>query len=653
MKKTQWIILWILLIPSFSSYGEDSFHIDDYALLPAVRSLTISPNGKHLAYIQRKDNNDYMLVINTTSKKKVAIIDAEGVKARSIYFATNRHVILRTSKTTRDTHIRGQWENSAALSYNIKTKKIKHLLGRNTNLYPAQAGLGRIVGINLEKNEVYMPAFVGSIGGVLNSVPYHLMRVDLDSGYGRIHSKGSIFTDQWFVDDKGKVLARVDYNENAKEHRLYSKISGKWQKIYANKVDSPTVSFRAISHDSNSIIFVDDNDNTEKLYSLSLVDGKIEGPLFYKQDKSIDVVLIDELTNKFSGLKYSGFTPTYELLDSNVSSIYASLQNEFPNSSVSITSATPDNTSIVLLVSGNGGAGDYYLYSKQRNELTRLASRYPNIKSKDIAQIKEFTYMARDQLKIPAVITYPVDINERKNLPLIVMPHGGPESYDKIRFDWQAQYFARKGYLVLQPNFRGSSGFGTEHVSQGYGEWGRKMQDDVSDGVIALVKAGYADPDRVCIMGASYGGYSALAGGAFSSELYRCVIAINSVVDLPKLLSDTAGYDDNKRSRYYGYWKNFLLKGDEKRDLRTLSPNRYATNFKAPVLLIHSKKDTVVDIKHSQIMNSALKTKKKPVKFVKLKGDDHYLSFSETRSQMLKEVDDFLQRYNPVKISSP
>lgn len=228
------------------------------------------------------------------------------------------------------------------------------------------------------------------------------------------------------------------------------------------------------------------------------------------------------------------------------------------------------------------------------------------------------------------------------------MPHGGPASYDQVQFDWMAQYFANRGYLVLQPNFRGSEGFGWNHLRQGRKQWGGLMQDDVTDGVKALIDGGYADPDKICIVGASYGGFSALSGGATTPDLYRCVAAIAPVTDLPRFLEYNKE-EYGKNGRGYVYWTRNI--GDPKTDkqkLKQTSPVNQAESFNAPVLLIHGKDDTVVHIRQSEVMRKALKKAGKDVEFIKLKGEDHWLSTSETRLDTLRALDAFISEHNPV-----
>ncbi len=176
----------------------------------------------------------------------------------------------------------------------------------------------------------------------------------------------------------------------------------------------------------------------------------------------------------------------------------------------------------------------------------------PLIKSEDVGEVITIEYKASDGLTIPALVTWPAGTTEaeRKNLPMIVMPHGGPEAYDAVGFDWLAQYFANEGYMVFQPNFRGSGGFGETFAAAGHGQWGRKMQSDITDGARALARMGWADPGRTCIVGWSYGGYAALAGGGATSDQYKCVVSVAGVSDLIAML----GEEQRSESWYSARW---------------------------------------------------------------------------------------------------
>jgi dipeptidyl aminopeptidase/acylaminoacyl peptidase len=235
---------------------------------------------------------------------------------------------------------------------------------------------------------------------------------------------------------------------------------------------------------------------------------------------------------------------------------------------------------------------------------------------------------------------------------LVLLPHGGPAARDVDGFDWLAHALASRGYAVLQPNFRGSDGFGKAWEQAGHGEWGiGVMQHDLTDGVAALVAAGIADPERVCVVGASYGGYAALAGATFTPELYRCAAAIAGVADLAIMLSferNTAG----AASTTLSYWRMAMgvdetgaESGSVTERLRAASPAAHAERVRAPVLLIHGRDDTVVPITQSRLMERALAAAGKDVQLVELDGEDHWLSGATTRLETLKVLDAFLAEH--------
>lgn len=336
--------------------------------------------------------------------------------------------------------------------------------------------------------------------------------------------------------------------------------------------------------------------------------------------------------------------PSYAFYDDALTEKFQALQAEYPLFSFQLQSWSDDWSRVLLKISGGREAGNYYVFEPETMALSIIAEAR-KIDREMVAPVDTIEYPARDGLSIPGLLTWPVGDASRKNLPLIVMPHGGPASYDQLSFDWLAQFFASRGYLVLQPNFRGSSGFGYEFEAAGHGEWGGKMQDDVTDGVQALINGGAVDRERVCIIGGSYGGYAALAGGAFSPDLYQCVAAIAPVSDLPRMLIDERR-DHGKNHWLYAYWQRIIGDAREHREkLERISPVNHAAAFQAPVLLIHGKDDLTVPIRQSRRMRSALRRADKSVELIELKGEDHWLSTRETRIETLRALDAFVERH--------
>jgi dipeptidyl aminopeptidase/acylaminoacyl peptidase len=229
-----------------------------------------------------------------------------------------------------------------------------------------------------------------------------------------------------------------------------------------------------------------------------------------------------------------------------------------------------------------------------------------------------------------------------------VLPHGGPAVRDAPGFDWWAQALAAQGYAVLQVNYRGSDGFGWAFLSAGFGQWGRKMQTDLSDGVRYLASQGTIDPKRVCIVGASYGGYAALAGATLDKGVYRCAVSVAGPSDLHRMIADDKGDMGRQGVGVERYWGRFMGAANvNDPSLDAISPDKFADRVDIPVLLIHGADDTTVPFVQSQLMADALRRAGKSVELVTLKHEDHYLSHGDTRLQMLGATIDFLEKNDP------
>ena len=357
----------------------------------------------------------------------------------------------------------------------------------------------------------------------------------------------------------------------------------------------------------------------------------------------IDRVYIDRNDGTLLGyLQGTGRTPKPVFFAPEHQAVLDKLYQAFPKLKLTIVDWTPNFSHFIVLVRGNGESGTYYIVDIENLKADQAGFERPAIFPRHVGPISTIAYKAADGLDLDGILTLPPG-REAKNLPVILYPHGGPTAHVEETFNWWAQAFASRGYAVFQPNFRGSTNRDDAFRRAGDGEWGRKMQTDISDGLAELVRQGIADPKRACIMGASYGGYAALAGVTLQQGLYRCSVAVAPVSDLNDMY--WTNYRESGRSKMLRRNYQRILGDESKFD--EVSPRKHAAQADAPILLIHGKDDTVVAFRQSDKMADALSLAGRPHELVVLRDEDHWLSKSETRKQMLEEAMRFVQKYNP------
>lgn len=622
--------------------------LEAYGNLPLFSDAELSTDGSRIAAIANAPDGGSVLMVMGRDGKMIRQVGASALKPRGVSFYDDDHVILFASETIKTTGFKGKYEYSGAYSINLETGETVTLLDRTPELFPAQGGLGKIIGRGEDKSTVLMPAYVGS---AYSDPTYDLMKVRLTDGRGRSALNGSNDTVDWFSDGKGAAFARERYNNKRNEYRVDVREGKGWKTIFERTgVKTPPISISGIMPDGSGLAFIYAEDE-EVFDGLMVVgyDGKVTGPILGRTGHEIDAVYTDD-ERRVVGVLYSGMVPEYEFLDAALEASYDVVMTALPDATVYLDSWSDDRKSVLYRAFDASFGEGWLLHDTVQGKVNLIARVRTSLTPAQIAPLLSIEYKARDGLTIPAVLTLPPGAapDDGVQRPLVVMPHGGPASYDRMDFDWMSQFVASRGYVVLQPNFRGSTGFGKAHHDAGRGEWGGKMQDDLADGVEALADFGLIDKNKVCIVGASYGGYAALASAAFHPDVYKCSISIAGVSDLNAMLSESK--ESYGRDHWVvSYWEGIMADGDARRKkLQEASPAEAADRIKAPVLLIHGFDDTVVPIRQSERMERALKRANKPVEFVTLKGEDHWLSGAETRLQLLKEIDRFLKAHLPV-----
>lgn len=620
-----------------------------YGRLPAIASLAISPDGSAVAGIATVNDERHVIVRSLTGEV-LASAKIGFRKVRSVKWAGPDHVLIEVSSTAAIEDVSYVREQFQMVSLNVRTGAYKQLPSKALDSV-LNVVAGRLQpGVDGKTAVLYTPLYVTVKGNMqFRSGHLDLFKIDLDTGGARRIQMGDSDTYDYLTASDGTVLAKASYRENERQGNVLWTLSlrkgAAWQTVFTAATAVETPDLWGVTPDGQSVI-IDTWDEAEKLWRptpVSLADGKLGnfiGPAVAQEALVGDDGVVLAFT-RLDGASYE-----YEFIEPRMQALWPAYRKAFKGQQVSLTSWTPDFSKLILYVSGSSTPGAYYVANTATKRVDPLGSSYPQVLAADIGAVRTIHYKAADGLQIEAVLTLPNGRPE-KSLPLVVLPHGGPRAHDDPTFDWWAQAIASRGYAVLQPNFRGSTGYGTSFKEAGYGEWGAKMQTDLSDGVAYLAEQGVIDPKRVCIFGGSYGGYAALAGVTLQDGVYRCAVSLAGVSDLGKFYNDyllragegSAAMRDMKRLM------GVNEAGDPK--LTARSPSDQAASANAPILLIHGKDDTVVPFAHSQKMANALRGANKPYEFVVLDGEDHWLSQSKTRLEMLTAAMAFIEKNNP------
>jgi dipeptidyl aminopeptidase/acylaminoacyl peptidase len=635
-------------LPGLASVAQQP-PVEAFASLPAMESPSISVDGTRIAFITHAEGRDYIFVAKLEDFSVTAAIDVGEAKPRGVTWASDEALVFAAGTTTSLFVIPGRVESTAPygvdLTGNPEVTRLMRDRG-NRGRGRTQVGGGRfavanaqLIGYQRSEGRVLFPKFDFAEAEIV------LIAVDPKTDRQTVVDRGSRNTADWVVDESGAPVFRVDYNQTSNSLVLLGRRDNHWGVLLEKTVEIPELSIFGLDQDGDLVLGTRPEEGDHYgLYKFSTTTGDISNPILTNDSYDVSAVRTDPYTNRVVGAGLPGVGPVW--LDSELQEQQKLLNDTFPGESPLIVSWSEDRSRFIVTTESDNRAPAIYLYDARAPSVDQIASAYPALQSVTLARRRPYSFEARDGTEIPGYLTRPV--GAEGPTPLVVLPHGGPASRDMPGFDWIAHFLASRGYTVLQPNFRGSGGYGRAWEEAGHGEWGiGVMQHDISDGVAAVIDAGLADPERVCIVGASYGGYAALAGAIFTPELYRCAAAIAPVSDLV----DMIGFERDRRGGFsaaVSYWRQAMGGGDPeslKDRLQAASPIAHADQARAPILLIHGRDDSVVPIEQSRSMERALQAAGKSVELIELEGEDHWLSSAPTRIAMLEAVEEFLAEH--------
>jgi dienelactone hydrolase len=628
----------------FSSLVVAAPPIEAYGRLPGLEYISLSPSGERYAVVGVVGEKRTFAAVRIDGEAEYAATVGDS-KVRDVHWADDDHVLLTWSGTfSSPIYLRQDYELAMVGIVDVNKRSVFTAFGRSTTA--ARAVMGYF-GSRRVEGKLY--GYFGGLaydrmgsGEFAVSDGYRdLYRIDLDSGNTELLRNVKKKRMDWVIAPEGGIAAYAQYSN-----------SGVWKLFDGNRYAEPVIqqpdplgeiSMTGLGRTPGTVVLYDASMQKDSIYEVTVADGKRES-LF--AGLKVERLLYDPDSERLIGAATQE-APFAQFFDANLQARFNGTRKAFPGYEMRLASFSRAMDRLIVMTDGNDDSGTWWLVDIASGKAEPVGYAYPEIRAKDVGPTQWFDYTAADGVPIQAVLTLPPG-REAKNLPLVVLPHGGPIGVqDRIGFDWWAQAYASAGYAVLQPNYRGSGGYGEEFRDAGFRQWGRKMQSDLSDGMAALAAKGVIDPKRACIVGGSYGGYAALAGVTLQQGLYRCAVSVAGVASLPRLFAWKVERH-GRSSDSTRYWRQ--VTGADVEGLgaiSALSPITSAAQADAPVLLIHGKDDTVVPIEQSRIMESALKRAKKPVEFIEMEGEDHWLSRTKTRTEMLKASVEFVKKHNP------
>jgi dipeptidyl aminopeptidase/acylaminoacyl peptidase len=615
-----------------------------FGALPANSDVVISPNGKRLAWVDHEHDKPRVVMFDVDARRDLRILAlAERLKLRHLVWNDDETLLVTFSETNESTvATRASREYFLNIAYDASGGEGRLLPAVQTAAHGsadarAQAAARVAAFAYVVRSRVSQPHTV-----IMSGPGGTLLTVDTLTGAATPTKFGNEHTIRWIVDRDGKPVAREDWDPLKRAYRLYA-LSGESVREILRKDDSAQPWIAGILADDSALVLLAENGLAYQAAWALPLDGSRSRVL--AEDPEADITGVAYTSSgSIVGVYVSGSKTRMHWLDAAAQHREEVLQRAFPGQEVSMQGWSSDGSRVLARVESVSAPPVTYLVDFNTHHADIAAEEYPALAGAKLGELKEISYKARDGTSIPAYLTLPPG-KQSGPVPLVVLPHGGPQARDFPFFNWVVQFLATRGYAVLQPQFRGSTGFGEAFEKAGYHQWGGLMQDDVSDGVRAMIDQGVADPHRVCIVGMSYGGYAALAGAAFTPTLYSCAASINGVSDLRALMQQAAPAQDlyfRYRSAAQSQWKERIGTGSV---LDTKSPINSIAAITTPVMIAYGTGDGVVANEQSIRMAEALQKAGKTVTVVKLPDEDHWLSQAETRTQLLQALEGFLKHH--------
>ena len=642
MKNIKLVLLsFSLLLLSFNSLADNNNipSAKDFFSLPDYTSISLSPSGKYLATLMPINDRLNIVVMDTKDKQNLIVLSAFTKYDVGDYFwASDDRIVFTVDQTD------GQEALSLYSVNRAKKPKITELI--RASFSNRRAVMASIVNtlpddpdhIIVQYNKRYV-----------KSPDLYKLRIDTKWNNRReqnpsmeLIAKNPGNVQSWIVDHDGDVRGAIS-TKGVKGEFLYKEKNAKEFKVIRkfNVLDEGVMPLM-FDYD-NKMMFVSSNIGRDKaaVYKYNPKTNEMGKMIFGHDNVDVTNLMLSRKRKKLIGISYFDDYPEKVFFDEKEAKFNNALKNTFKGKTVNTSSMNKDETLRIITAYSDTDPGSYYLWDEKKRSITPLGNRISAFDTNILSPMKPFEFKSRDGLTLRGYITIPKN-TDGKNIPLIINPHGGPFGVrDLWGYNPDTQFLASRGYAVVQVNFRGSGGYGRNFEQAGYGgKWGHEMQDDITDTVNHFIKSGVADANRVCIYGASYGGYATMAGLTFTPDLYKCGVNVVGVTDVGLLFTSMPTTWEPMKD----VMKIQIGDPEDTKLMKSMSPIDHVENIKAPLFIIHGLKDIRVVIEHANLLKDRLDDLDKPYEWLVKKNEGHGFRKVENRIEMYEKLEVFLEK---------
>lgn len=651
--------------------------INDLVQPPSVKAVRLAPGGRHVAYLERTNDFHALALARDSTRREDADNLLHRLRLVELGTAPDTEPAVLDLGTDIPLSIRWAGPDRLIIGAISVARENGHMPPERRTRRPYFRFYWRLIALDIRTGErqvlfgddgAWDMRDAANFASVINPLPaypdevlvaahrdnhYDLWRLNLASGDVDRIERGRSNTVDWAANAEGRAYFRLDVDLEDDEVRIYRRgsDSNRWQRDerlslneFVDYIDRAERSIWAANTDSETEVLVavrPDGADRRGVYRFDLDSGEIGAQVWEHPTYDLASVLRDSISDRMIAVTYYDDRLRAHFFDRRLNAHFRALTAYFEADAVVVPAEVDDNA-LLLYVTGPQEPGSYYAYTLETSEVRPLVAVNPALLGTRLSAVSSERVTTRDGLEIDVFVTHPAGYSRVTPRPTVIMPHGGPESRDSFGFDFVAQYFASEGWRVVQPNFRGSEGYGRAFAERAHGEWSRAVQDDITDALAWSIEAGLTDPDWVCIAGFSYGGYAALAGAFATPEAYRCVVSVAGISDPAAFIA----WARENRPESVAYWTSQI--GDPETDpetVRAMSPVHQIGRMRAPILLLHGNEDEIVPPEQSEIMADALEAAGHDFRARTIRGAGHDLETPLSLARTLALMEAFMGEY--------